>query len=847
MATTTDRDDTPLAGLDDDRPWLNPAWFHPVLAALWLLAMSLVTAATGLSPWWWLLVGPALTLLARTVVSMWVGANTHGEAHYDHARAFALGAGLTATAWLVYAGLTDKAGRALGLLALWTVLTGSVYAVLRYQAPRKAEEIRQEERERVEAVQRHEQYVELKELWEGWFEKMDLGGVEVEDVADTRAGYTLHLASGSDGSEKVPQFSQLNSALEGLALRASRYYKKRGITIAPDQVRAEETDTAHEWLLHVDTRQPLKASVPYPGDMGAGSILNPVQIGVYQDASPLRVNLFGVHSLMVGATGSGKSVCLNCVIAGVTRCPDLELWIGTTSKLMPIIWPWLAPWLSGETAKPVIERVAGENLDEVLLMLADLYKVAKLRNRRLGPLGSKHKPTRLDPAILCILDEATDVAENKTQKVRTFDGREWTTSALFKAICQMARSAGIGMFFLTQYGLIDALGDDGPKVMRNITCRIAGRTERAYDGQATLSGIKHVDTTQLRDYKLLVQPNNEVPRVIPGKTYDLDSDRPEEIRPIAIAHTRYRGEGLPQWLQDELGGSYTERWLPFRQPTLVEACEFAGIPYPVPELRDGDDPTGDAAAGDAAPGQRSPQADETGPAGGTSPTGEPLPAEAGTGTLPLVTTTMSPRDTLAAFQAATEQLQAANAEQRDYPLGKAFTLIWEAFRAKDAPEFGPLDKLVMAAKLVAPGASGEEFDAAMAKARRHLDHYGVEPASGDGVPVADFPVYRRVDVLSAWDRAKVRFLAELAEHQRKQDPVLAALDGLDDPQWIGVGELGKRAGQVLEGDVREQARRFSAELRERYRLDDNAFKRTSAGTAVNIGAIRAAASAAASA
>jgi hypothetical protein len=202
---------------------------------------------------------------------------------------------------------------------------------------------------------------------------------------------------------------------------------------------------------------------------------------------------------------------------------------------------------------------------------------------------------------------------------------------------------------------------------------------------------------------------------------------------------------------------------------------------------------------------------------------------------------MSPRDTLAAFQAATEQLQAANAEQRDYPLGKAFTLIWEAFRAKDAPEYGPLDKLVMAAKLVAPGASSEEFDAAMAKARRHLDHYGVEPAHGDGVPVSDFPVYRRVDVLAAWDRAKARFLAELAEYQRKQDPVLAALDGLDDAQWIGVGELGKRAGRVLEGDVREQARRFSAELRERYRLDDGAFKRTSAGTAVSVGAIRAAA------
>ncbi|MFC4851877.1 hypothetical protein [Actinophytocola glycyrrhizae] len=63
---------------------------------------------------------------------------------------------------------------------------------------------------------------------------------------------------------------------------------------------------------------------------------------------------------------------------------------------------------------------------------------------------------------------------------------------------------------------------------------------------------------------------------------------------------------------------------------------------------------------------------------------------------------------------------------------------------------------------------------------------------------------------------------------------------LEDDAWIGVSELGKLAGRVVDGDVREQARRFSAELREKNRLGEGAFKRTSAGTAVNVGAIRAA-------
>lgn len=40
---------------------------------------------------------------------------------------------------------------------------------------------------------------------------------------------------------------------------------------------------------------------------------------------------------------------------------------------MPLVCPWLVPWLTGKTVRPVSERIAGEGLDEVLLMLADLY------------------------------------------------------------------------------------------------------------------------------------------------------------------------------------------------------------------------------------------------------------------------------------------------------------------------------------------------------------------------------------------------------------------------------------------------------------------------------------------
>src|SRR5690606_28536041 len=132
--------------------------------------------------------------------------------------------------------------------------------------------------------------------------------------------------------------------------------------------------------------------------------------------------------------GSGKDVFTNNCTAEITRTNNALMWVGGTAKLNPQIWPWLAPWFRGYTNRPVLDRVAGEDPDQVLKALADLYKIGTKRNKKLGPL-SKHRPTPTDPAYVFVLVEAADfLRDHDSKRVKTFDGRTWSPSGLVDVI-----------------------------------------------------------------------------------------------------------------------------------------------------------------------------------------------------------------------------------------------------------------------------------------------------------------------------------------------------------------------------------------------------------------------------
>src|SRR5699024_5476952 len=195
---------------------------------------------------------------------------------------------------------------------------------------------------------------------------------------------------------------------------------------------------------------------------------------------------------------------------------------------------------------------------------------------RLG-FTDKRAVSPQDPSLVLIIDEASALTSINNPKVQTFDGLEWTASALLDVTTSVARSAGCELLFSSQRGLVDALGTHGTNTMRNIMCRIVGRTTSAHDGRQTLHGIKGVAPTALRDNTQFVQPNQEEPRAIPSKFYALH--QLDQIIQLAYAYTDRRPL-MPQWLVEEMGDSYTGRWDQDRQEDLANFLKAEEIPYP---------------------------------------------------------------------------------------------------------------------------------------------------------------------------------------------------------------------------------------------------------------------------
>lgn len=821
-----------LCGWQADR-----RWYHPVLASLGLYS-------AGFLPQWmdWdstvmIPTGLAATAAAMIGVKIGVDEDELGAKHEKQAMALTGVAGAAATGWLVHADGAPYTPSSLGLLALWTLTFGVGYAVLRSKEPERFLAKKAENdnlKQRAEDAKELRRVMTYQQIWHPWFKAKKLP-IEIVNVTTTEAGYTLRVVPKEDADD-VPEFGALMAATEGLAVKASLYYAKQGTEIGVNDIRFEPTDMAHVWNLHVSTKKPLKKVIPHPqpGGRAPTTMYEPVEVGIYEDATPLKFDALGQHGVMIGATESGKSTFTHNYLDNLLSKIDCLVWVAGVQKLMPLIGSWLYPWLTGQTSRPVIDRIAGEEPEEVLILLDDFLKLATTLSKELL-LEDKRRVSPENPAICLILDEASALAENKDVRINTFDGREnVTASQLINDICRVARAAGMSVFFLTQFGLVDALGDYGTKTMRNVNVRIVGRTNNDHDGAATLNSIRGVRSTELRDNTLMVQTSREVPRAIPAKAFKLNEAR--EIVPLAHAYTDRRPV-MPPKLVRLLGDSYTGRWDADRNPDLVAACEQLGVPYPhvSPEVsgiihlspeRSG----GDSGLVDAAPretlAETVPSPRQEKPVTHHQPTvkGNPLSS------------------TLANLQSSVDKMRARNKFQRDH-----LERITQLVAAGNAPDW-------IAATLLSEvaGVAGDNpTDEDVAKAAARTAEFFAEPPF-DCPPVEQNGAlgWNRDDMLAAIRRviAEVRAAtgAELPEDQQK---VLDAVADLSDDEWVVVSQLGRDAGLVptvgedASEEEKKQARiaagQFGKMLRQKpWSLPETAFDSRAKANVVNVGALR---------
>lgn len=205
------------------------------------------------------------------------------------------------------------------------------------------------------------------------------------------------------------------------------------------------------YLITVTTKDVMERVYEFEDEPGWASVRDPALIGYGLDARPVHL-LLRQHGQFLGKTRSGKSSLINVVLAYLTRCRDVVVWICGTEKLYDMLAGWLEVYLDRDEDMPFDWIMAGPS--DTAECLAALMRVARYRQ-------SLRLSQRVDlPDIVCVLDEASFALRNTTVTAM-FDDRDLTMSALCGMITQGAGSAGCWLEYSTQRDTNDQLGPAG--------------------------------------------------------------------------------------------------------------------------------------------------------------------------------------------------------------------------------------------------------------------------------------------------------------------------------------------------------------------------------------------------
>ncbi len=769
---------------DAIRTWNpHPGWFVPLMVGVVLYNLAALPVWAGLSPWVMALVGMIGTAVLTVAAHRRFNADDYGRAHNRRVLVLSLVTGAVASAWLVFAAIVRPTDMiALGLLALALVAVGAVFALVRSQAPKQKQQQQQvKEQFSLEQAEQHKEYIEERTAAQhsDLMAQAGLEGVKVIKREETVFGFRLTLR---DRTNKPVKYAGIQGAVGSLASILSAELEGDGIELGEQHVRAEETGSAHLFHINVRTKDVFKMPIDYPLGQPVGSIRNTVAPGLYEDLAQVLITILAMNGIMVGATGSGKTVFLNNLIAAVTRTNDAVVWLGATKKFTPLVLPWLAPWLLGKTNRPLIDYVAGPEPYRVLEMLADFYKLVCERNDELGA-ESKFTPSPQDPAVITFIDEASDLLDRHSDvKILTHEGNEWNASRLVDAIMAINRAAGSGMWLLTQQGLIDAFGPYGTMLRRNAVLRVAGQTTTDYDGTATLVGLDNVRTTRLRNYELLIQANVERPRAVPFKAFYLDGL--DLIGPLAEVNTAHKPV-LPMALKMKLSKAYQDRWSAERLPSVVKAAKKdLGVDWP------------------ARPHDTQTPVSSEPPVGDTNEKTEAQKPEA----KPTRTATKEEVRSMTQ-QAHTKMQNAIEAMEMYGPLGRTMAPIMEVLLAEDCPEFTPAWMLAVVSGLTPRDAeksvwlaAGDDLVKEIAGAPWYLE---AEERAGDKGWTRQALLDRMKEFLKGEPAASATPSVPEQRPAQVREPLrtlLAALEG-DDRQFITSTEAAQIVGNISAAEL----------------------------------------------
>lgn len=199
----------------------------------------------------------------------------------------------------------------------------------------------------------------------------------------------------------------------------------------------------------------------------------PLAIGKTISGGPFVVDLASMpHLLIAGATGSGKSVCLNSIITSLLYrlSPEIVRFILVDPKMLELSVYNDLPHLE----KPVVTDVkyAEKTLGEAVIEMEDRYRrLAKVSVRNIADFNKvADEPL---PYVVVIVDELADLMMSGSNRIET----------LITRLAQMARAVGIHLILATQRPSVDVITG---LIKANFSTRIAFQVATKVDSRTIL-------------------------------------------------------------------------------------------------------------------------------------------------------------------------------------------------------------------------------------------------------------------------------------------------------------------------------------------------------------------------
>lgn len=203
--------------------------------------------------------------------------------------------------------------------------------------------------------------------------------------------------------------------------------------------------------------------------------LIPLALGKDIGGNPFIADLARMpHLLIAGATGSGKSVCLNTIITSILfkLHPDQVRFIFIDPKRLELSVYSGIPHLE----RPVVTgpRQAEKVLKDTVEEMENRYgRLAEIGVRNIDEYNQKAGPSERLPYVVIIVDELADLMVGSANKIELMITR----------LAQMARAVGIHLILATQRPSVDVITG---LIKANFSSRIAFQVASKVDSRTIL-------------------------------------------------------------------------------------------------------------------------------------------------------------------------------------------------------------------------------------------------------------------------------------------------------------------------------------------------------------------------